>query len=162
MRYYLYSDLTLPNFHSEHFVLRPLQDLAKETQQFPIPKEECYPVLPENLLLHFCQKATKLPAFFIQSADYTLWNNPPHLLSEQDALLLARHCNVRLYHDEISNSAYFCYMEENQTQHMVWVEDGFHLLKKLKFLQKNGISELALPINQKNLQTVLSLIRMLQ
>ena len=158
MRYYLYTDLPFPK--SCLVTIRPFNALKKETELFPQPGADCFPVLPENLLLHFCKGIKKRPAFIVQSADYALWDNPPKFFSEQEALLLAQNNHATLYHDPVSNSSYFCYQSE--TQHIVWVEDGFHLYKKMQFLQKNGIAEAAFPVYQHNAQTLLSLIHFLK
>lgn len=155
---FFYTDLTLP--HHLPVTLRPLHQLKKEVQLFPIPETDCFPVLPENVLVSFCKNATLRPGFMVQSADYPLWNKPPIFMSEQEALHLAQQNATKLFHDPVSNSTYFCYQSE--TQHMVWVEDGFHLLKKMQLLQKNGIAEVAFPVYQHNVQTLLNLLPCLQ
>jgi len=155
LHYFLYTDL--PFTQVPHVTIRPFATFHKETELFPQPGTDCFPVLPENLLLFFCQNAKRRPAFLIQSADYPLWNNPPKRLSEQEAMILAQKQNATLYHDSVSNSSYFCYQSE--TQHMVWIEDGFHLHKKMQFLQKNGIAEVAFPVFSHNTQTILSLVQ---
>ena len=157
MRYHLYSNLSLPKIHQERFIHRPIERFADETDLFPQPGEEFYPVLPENLLYPFCQQAKKTPAFLVQCADYSHTEKVPQLMSEQQALQLARQHKARLFHDSIANASYFCYSNQ-QTQHIVWVEDGFHLLKKLQKLGQKGIGDVALLINQNNLHTLLSLM----
>lgn len=158
MQYFLYTNLALPD--SLQATIRPLKQLSKETELFPIPGTDGFPVLPQNTLLSFCQKAKKKPAFFVQSADYPLWNQSPVFISEQQALALATKQGAKLFHDSVSNSSYFCY--QDATQHLVWIEDGFHLLKKLQFLQKNGIAQVAFPVYQRNVQTILSVIECLK
>ncbi len=156
MQWFLYSNLQLPQSHN--VTIRPLNKLNQETELFPLPQNNCYPVLPGNLLLPFCKKTKKRPAFMIQSADYPLWNNAPVFLSEQEALELAIKQKSKLFHDIVSESSYFCYM--TQTQHIVWVEDGFHLQKKIHMLQRAGIKEIAFPVCERNLDTITMLLQL--
>ncbi len=158
MQYFFYTDLNLPR--NLPITIRPLNKLKKETELFPVPETDCFPVLPENLLLPFSKNTMRRPCFLVKSADYPLWNRHPTFLSEQDALFLAQKKAAKLFHDPVSNSTYFCYQSE--TQHMVWVEDGFHLLKKMQLLQKNGITEVAFPVFQYNIQTLLNLLQSLK
>lgn len=155
MHYYLYTALPFPK--SAQTTLRPISALNKETELFPIPKADCFPVLPENLILSFCQNRKKRPAFLVQSADYRLWNHSPRFISEQEALLLAQAHHAKLYWDPVSASSYFCY--QTDCPHMVWLEDGFHLHQKMKFLQKNGVDEIAFPVSETNIQTLITLIQ---
>lgn len=161
MQYYLYSDLPIKNIPSNRFTIHPLEYFSTQTESFPEPGEEFYPVLPENLLLSFCKNAKKIPAIIVQCADYSHKTRLPHLLSEQQALRLAQRYHARLFHDAVSNACYFCY-EEHRIQHMVWLEDGFHLHRKIQHLQQHGIKELAFFVNQNNIQTLLTLMPLLQ
>ena len=161
MQYYLYSNLPIKNIPSNRFAIRPSEYFSAQTETFPEPGEEFYPVLPENLLLPFCKNAKKIPAVVFQCADYSHKARLPHLLSEQQALQLAQQHNARLFHDAVANACYFCYTER-RIQHMVWLEDGFHLHRKIQNLQRHGIKELAFFVNQNNMHTLLTLMPLLQ
>lgn len=152
MIYYCYSDRPLP-FSSEKVRCRPAGALEQETALFPPPGREFYPALPQNLLLPFCKNAPKRPALLIQSADYCHGADAPALLCEQEAFALAQQHNARLYYEEVAASSYFCYREQEE-QHLVWLEDGFHLFQKLRYLQQNGVTELAFAVQDVNWQTL--------
>ena len=156
MIYYCYSDRPLP-FPSEKVRCRPAGALEQETALFPPPGREFYPALPQNLLLPFCKNAPKRPALLIQSADYCHGADAPALLCEQEAFALAQKHHARLYYEEVSASSYFCYREQ-EVQHLVWIEDGFHLSQKLRYLQQNGVTELALAVQDINWQTLSLLV----
>lgn len=158
MHWFLYTELTLPQ--QSNITIRPLSKLRYETELFPLPQTNCFPVLPANLILPFCKKAKKRPALMIQSADYPLWDHPPVFMSEQEAIQLAIKQKAKLFYDTVSESSYFCYIEK--TQHIVWIEDGFHLQKKLKQLQESGIQEIAFPVFPHNLNTINLLLNQLE
>lgn len=60
-------------------------------------------------------------------------------LNYSSALTLARQMNAVIYYDENSLSAYFEYVDNNNSQHIVWFKDARSIDSSLKILQSYGI-----------------------
>ncbi len=77
-------------------------------------------------------------------------------LSEEQAL--KTHPSSPLYSDSFSNTGYKRYEKDN-IQHTVWIEDAYHVAKKLLILEKSGFNKVNMLVTEISYPTILSLIR---
>ena len=75
-------------------------------------------------------------------------------LSETEALKKA---NSPIYEDASSGSCYFRYIE-NAQQHTVWLEDAYHVAKKLITLKHMGFNRVYIPEDNYSLPTAKRLL----
>lgn len=77
------------------------------------------------------------------------------IISEQTAFELSK--NKKIYSDNISLTPYFRYYDKNG-QHIVWIEDTYHQIKKINLLEKLGFENLTVNISSFSACTVVNLI----
>ena len=113
-----------------------------------------YPVAPLNEIKKVMEYATsRIPPHKLMMSiplygyDWTLpyveGESRATALSEQEALAIARHYDVKIEYDSLAQSPYFTYVDEQQQQHVVWFEDARSYQAKMnlvKVLNLRGIS----------------------
>ena len=164
----LYVDKTdIPHKWYSIATVRDIADLPKNTvvtlPNRELQTKDIIPVLPVNRLTDICTSIKKIPLLDIFSVNYTIDDHgviSGKILNEYEATRLAIFKNAKIYLDEISQSAYFCYLCSKE-QHMVWMETAYHMLYKIQVLYKIGVREIAFLVTKDNFNTVYNILNFL-